>query len=119
MSVCRWSSDDYQCDVYVYVAADGWTTHVAGRRHIPAEPMPEPVYLPSNFTDEQFSAWYQRGREVDRIISAARLVDIGLPHDGETFVDETPDECADRLEGLRGLGYVVPQYAIDALREGD
>ena len=42
---------------------------------------------------------------------------IGLPEDGETFNDATAEECADRLEYLRALGYRVPQYAIDALRE--
>lgn len=41
---------------------------------------------------------------------------IGLPHDGGGFNDATPAECADRLEWLRSMGYVVPQYAIDALR---
>ena len=42
---------------------------------------------------------------------------IGLPEDGETFNDATAGDCADRLEYLRALGYQVPQYAIDALRE--
>jgi hypothetical protein len=42
---------------------------------------------------------------------------IGLPHDGESFLDGSPSDCADRLEGLRALGYTVPQYAIDELRE--
>jgi hypothetical protein len=40
---------------------------------------------------------------------------IGLPHDGETFNDDTPTECAQRLFALRSQGYIVPQYAIDAL----
>ena len=44
---------------------------------------------------------------------------IGLPCDGESFNDSTPGECADTLERLRGMGYIVPQYAIDALREED
>ena len=42
---------------------------------------------------------------------------IGLPHDGDSFDDADQEACADRLEYLKGLGYVVPQYAIDALRE--
>ena len=33
MSYCRWSSDDFQCDVYVYESvAGGFVTHVAANR---------------------------------------------------------------------------------------
>ena len=35
MSYCRWSSDDFQSDVYVYEDCRGpWVVHVAGRRHV-------------------------------------------------------------------------------------
>lgn len=118
MSYCRWSSCDFDCDVYVYEDVHGgWTTHVASRRHVIAEPLPEPVRLPRPFTNEQFNAWYARSQAASRAIDAAELVDIGLPHDGRTFNDPTPGECADRLEVLREMGYHVPQFPIDALRE--
>jgi hypothetical protein len=41
---------------------------------------------------------------------------IGLPHDEKTFNDPSPTKCADRLEKLRAVGYIVPQEAINALR---
>jgi hypothetical protein len=113
MSYCRWSSDDFQCDVYVYEHVHGgWTTYVAGRRCVLAEPLPAPVSL-----QDDPDAWFARRKRVMEMVDAAELVDIGLPHDGESFSDLTPNDCADRLEGLRAMGYVVPQYAIDALRE--
>ena len=37
--------------------------------------------------------------------------------DFKAYNDETPGDCANRLEYLRELGYKVPQYAVDALRE--
>lgn len=40
--------------------------------------------------------------------------EITYPHDGQTFHDETPGDCAKRLRELMALGYIVPQYAIDA-----
>lgn len=111
MSYCRFSSDDFQCDVYVYAdCAGGWTTHVAGRRHIPKEPIPPMVPL------ENIEEWVNRCIKVQELINNAELVDIGLPMDGETFNDPTPEACAIRLEELREMGYIVPQYAIDALR---
>ena len=50
-------------------------------------------------------------------LATHRLVPIGLPHDGEHFDDDSPGWCADRLERLKSLGYMVPQDAIDWLRE--
>lgn len=101
MSYCRWSSDDYQCDVYVWPDIDGtWRTAVAGRRHVITEPLP-PVVPFSDF----------------EMIGNAELVDIGLPLDGDQYADATPGECAQRLLTIREAGYNVPQYAIDALLE--
>lgn len=37
-------------------------------------------------------------------------------HDGQRFHDATACEAAVRLQGLKNMGYLVPQYAIDALR---
>lgn len=116
MSYCRLSSDDYRCDLYIYQSHRGFETHVAGRRHVLKEPLPERIDLPKGFTDEQFDKWCERYRTVGDMVDAADLVDIDLPHAGESFLDATPGECADRAEHLRSLGYHVPQDAIDALR---
>jgi hypothetical protein len=114
MSYCRWSSDDFQCDVYVYEdCAGGFTTHVAGRRHVFKEPLPPVVPMDEKLKDEYF----ERYEKVNKMLDEANLVDIELPYAGESFNDDTAGECADRLEELRDIGYIVPQYAIDALRE--
>lgn len=113
MSYCRWSSDDFQCDVYVYEdVSGGFTTHVASNRLVYAEPLP--AHVP--FDADNMDAWMERHGKVNAMADRADRVDIGLPHDGESFNDDTASECADRLESLRSLGYIVPQYAIDALR---
>lgn len=64
-------------------------------------------------------SWLDRMRLVQDIISRSPREVIGLPHDGDMFVDDTAAECVDRLEALRDIGYRVPQDAIDALREWD
>ena len=145
MSYCRFSSLNMMCDVYVYEdCRGGWTTHVASvRRVIP----PIPSFIdgwfltrawrwsggnwnadtgefeyPSRWRKHAYKAWtlfaawwqtYIHGGSL-KIIPMRK---IGLPEDGETFNDATAEDCADRLEYLRALGYRVPQYAIDALRE--
>jgi hypothetical protein len=94
MSYCRWGADS---DVYVYEdCAGGWTTHVCNRRK-KAEFSPTQDTTIKDFMDG--------------------YAEIGLPSDGGDYYDETPTQCADRLELLRNEGYIVPQYAIDSLRE--
>lgn len=114
MSYCRWSDDDYQCDVYVYEdCAGGWTTHVAAKRKIFKEPIPEKV----PFDDEHKTAWFERHNKIMEMCEGATHEPIGLEFDGESYNHKTPGECADNLVKLKDVGYNVPQYAIDALRE--
>lgn len=120
MSYCRWSGNDFQCDVYVYEAEDGFTIHVAGMRIRWTAPLPPPLptYDPDTW---DFHAWYERHRIVSDMLDDDTThvrEPIGLPHDGESFYGiETPGECADKLVELREVGYMVPDYAINALRE--
>lgn len=110
MSYCRWSSDDFQCDVYCYEHVHGgWVTHVAGRRRVFTEPLPPPA------PEGDVRAWIERCMKVTKMES--EHVDIGLPYDGETFSTDTPGEMADVLERLGSVGYNVPGYAIESLKE--
>lgn len=139
MSYCRFSSDNWMCDVYCYEHCDGgFVTHVAGNKRI-FRPIPDiPLHRMPRFRGEYdrilrrviypsrwhsfaagcgfriYAMWHRLSMwSLDLIPSR----NIGLPHDGEGFSDDTASECADRLESLRALGYNVPQYAIDALRD--
>lgn len=107
MSYCRWGD----CDVYVYEHVDGgWVTHVASCRRVGGFPPP--------YDSSSLEAWKNSIKARDEWFVAHReMVEINLPHAGQTFVDETPGECAGRLEWLRSLGYIVPDHAIAELRE--
>ena len=137
MSYCRFSSDNFMCDVYVYEDCyGGWTTHVAGNkgawRTLPPWPMwaypsfgqtynsatrsvdyPSPLRKAAGSVIFGFIARWEQLRMwmLDRIPRRK----ITLPHAGQRFKDGTPKECADRLIELRSIGYNVPQYAIDSL----
>ena len=140
MSYCRWSSMNWRCDVYVYAdVGGGWTTHVAGRRRrVPPIPDLPLMRLPSfggtyNRDERRMvypSRWHALGARVvfgfsafwhNRVHMASLhlipLRPIGLAFDGDSFNDASPTDCADRLEQLRAAGYVVPQDAINALRD--
>jgi len=45
------------------------------------------------------------------------FVVIDKEHAGETFLDGTPGECADRLQFLSEQGFYVPGGVIESLRE--
>jgi hypothetical protein len=110
MSYCRFSSDNWKSDVYVYAHVDGtWTTHVAGRKRVGE--LPEHPSWNEPIDDD----WMRRAREHAAAVSAAEMVPIGLPHDGKTFKDGSPGECWATLVMLKTAGYHVPQYALDEL----
>jgi hypothetical protein len=109
MSYCRWSSDGFQCDVYVYESADGWITHVAAKRR--AARAPELDWS----TPERWAETHAAYRAfMDDEINHPSLP-IGLSEDGQTFCDASPAACAAQLLRLKALGYQVPQDAIEAL----
>lgn len=114
MSYCRWSTDDFQCDLYIYEDVyGGWTIHVAGNRVVYTEPLPEPIEL----TDSNFDDWWARRKIVDEMVSRAEREPIGLPHDGARFNEPTAADAADRVRELRALGYKCPDDVEQALRE--
>ena len=111
MSYCRWSCDDFQCDIYCYESSSGFEVMVAAKKYVFDAPLPPEVDI------ENLDGWLKRHGVVSKMLKRAKLVDLGLPHDGQSFLEATAAECADRLEALKALGYRVPQYAIDSLRE--
>ncbi|MEV6897481.1 hypothetical protein [Amycolatopsis sp. NPDC051372] len=114
MSYCRWSTDDFQCDLYIYEdARGGWTIHVAGNRVAYTQPLPEPIEL----TDTNFDEWWARHKLVGEMVDRADRVPIELPHAGEAFNELTAGAAADRVRELRNLGYHCPDRVEQSLRE--
>ncbi len=114
MSYCRWSSDDFQCDVYCYESVHGYfSTQVAASRPVLDGTLPQPV----PFDEEHLEEWMARHELVMKWVEAAERRPIGLPYDGQEFEDHDAASAAARLQMLKDAGYNVPQYAIDALLE--
>ena|SRR3990167_6315750 len=112
MSYCRWSSDNFRCDLYCYAdCAGGWTTHVAGNR--PVGEVPKVPCLGS-VSD---SDWLSANNEQTEFLAICEHKQIGLPHDGATFNDATIQEFLERLLALRAAGYQFPDYVLADVRE--
>lgn len=109
MSHCRWSTDDFQCDLYVWEdASGGWRIAVAARRMVFDEPVPPPV------SRDDITAWLARHQLVSTL--PYHHEDIDLPHAGETFEEPTASAAADRVAALCALGYRCPDSVESTLR---
>ncbi|MGC0251229.1 hypothetical protein [Pseudactinotalea sp. Z1748] len=113
MSYCRWSTDDFHCDIYAYPSREGITIHVAARRAHFTAPLPDPVPL----TPATAFEWAERNATVSAMLHEAEREWIDLPHAGRTITEPGPAQAAQRLRELADLGYRVPQGAIQALDE--
>ena len=112
MSYCRFSSDDFQCDLYCYQSVySGYVTHVAANKLIFEKCLPPPVSM--NDTDQ----WMARKDQIDQMIKDSIRVPVGLPEDGKTFVDETPQEFLVRLLELKKMGYRFPDNVLTIVKE--
>jgi hypothetical protein len=105
MSYCRWSDDDWHCDLYCYESADGgWVTHVAINRvvgEVPHVPEFDPGNKESYITAHNAQMHF---------LTVCDRVEIGLPFDGETYHDWRIEDFRDRLVELRKAGYRFPDY---------
>ena len=108
MNFCRWSSNDHQCDVEVYMDVDRtYVVHVAEARAVFPEPLPSPV---DAFSDPQ--GYIDRANRVALLYEKAEMEAIGLPEDGKLRRFSCPVACATYLTGLGLGGYRVPARVI-------
>jgi hypothetical protein len=114
MSYCRFSSDDFKSDVYVYEdITGGWTIHVASSRII--GDIPKIPKLTEISTDD-FMKTYKKQM---KFLKTAKRKKIELKYDGETFNTESPIDCAIQLIKIKEEGYHIPNGVIDTLINED
>lgn len=116
MSYCRWSSDAFKSDLYVYEHVGGfWAIHLAGSRYVGDVPA---LAYPTDANDpEQVEAFRASYDAQQKFLDGATTVPIDLPHAGETYHEPTPGAAADRIEQLVSIGYHVPAGVVEALRQ--
>jgi len=110
MSYCRWSSDNWKCDIYAYEHYQGWyQIHIAGNRIIGEVPE-------YSFTDptEKMMADYKKQTD---FMENAKREPIGLPHDGDSFQEPDLESFKQRLLELREIGYKFPDYVLETIDE--
>lgn len=113
MSYCRWSTDDFLCDFYIYaIGEDEVVIHVATSRLEYLEPLPPPVLLKADMSN--WDAYVARKKVVDGMMRTAKKLPIGLPHDGEDYTLSYRD-AASKVRELIALGYRCDPAVADRL----
>ena len=114
MSYCRWSSDNWKCDLYCYEDVNGGiTTHVAAYRIVGDVPEVPLSLLKEGKTKEYYDAYK---KQMD-FLETAKREKIGLPYDGQSFNDPDHKSFLKRLLHLREVGYNFPDYVIEMVKE--
>jgi hypothetical protein len=110
MSFCRWSDDDFQCDIYAYESEMGFEVHVAANRVV--GPVP---HLPNilKVSNKEFSDALKK--QLEYLRNAERRK-IGLRYDGQSFSFDTIQEMLEKLEQLKSVGYNVPERVLENIR---
>lgn len=114
MSYCRWSSNNWDCDLYCYAdVSGGFTTHVA-RNRIDGDIPKEDMRLLRDGKVDEFMA--QHNAQMKFLETCTRSP-IGLPFDGQTFNDPDEEAFLARLLQLRLAGYRFLDYVLDDVRD--
>ena len=119
MSYCRWSTENFKCDLYVYEGSHAWVIHVAGNR-IVSEITDADLVLAKWMNEPTRDRWNAvvAAREKQRKeLDTATREPLNYGCEGDHYDLESPAECADKIEELVAMGYYCPQWVIDQLRE--
>lgn len=113
MSYCRWSSNNFKCDVYCYESVHGcFTIHVASNRIVDELP-PEPF----NFIDLPKEEFSKKCKEHHDALDKAKHKKIGLKYDGQSFDCNTIEDMRNTLVELKQVGYIVPDFVFEIIDE--
>lgn len=110
MSYCRWSTDQFTCDLYCYQSTEGgWVIRVASNRHVGDCPK-----VDFGASPEDFAAALKAQHAF--LVLAPRQ-SIGGAFDGETFHEPTLESFRQRLLDLRASGYRFPDAVLAEIQE--
>lgn len=116
MSIFRWSSMNFTCDLYCYESEHGhYVTHVAAQRVFGDVPKVDyTLFSSENNSGENTEKFFAQYKAQMDFISTAERRPIGLKYDGQTFYDSKEGFLL-RLNMLREEGYKFPEITEEDL----
>lgn len=116
MSYCRFSTNDFACQLYVYASTEGYSIHVAANKPVGDIPKITSDYLDTRTptsTAEEYVV--QHKAQLDWLKDCKREK-ITLKYAGESFYLPQEQTVA-KLKELKELGYVFPDYVISDIED--
>lgn len=114
MSYCRYSSNNWNCDLYVWYDVDEyWVVMVASNRIVGDIPKCDLADLRDGKI-EKFNADHEAQMA---FVKDAQRQRIGGPFDGQRFQEHTLEDLKARLLELRAAGYRFPDYVLKDVEE--
>lgn len=111
MSYCRWSSDNFKCDVYAYLSDAGYMVHIASHKIVGNAPKND-WNLVKKGGKSGIKKWVAIEKKRSKWMSEAERVPIGGPLDGETFTFSNVVDFYEAMLVLCGIGYKFPDYVL-------
>lgn len=108
MSYCRFSSDNWKSDVYVYETDRGFMVDIAANRFVGRIPRTLPINSPN---------WYKSYLKQSKYVHKAKTVPIGGKFDGGYFLCSTRQELIEKLKMLKRAGYRIPKWVIPDIQK--
>lgn len=117
MSYCRWSSDNFKCDIYAYESRSGFEIHVASNRII-GEPPQSDYSLLNNGTasEDQIKEFIRQEIIRGKWLDQCSRKPIGLPFDGESYTLHDIEDFYDKMIELKSIGYYIPEYVFEIIK---
>src|SRR3990167_10859914 len=101
MTYCRFSSENFGCDLLIYKSEEGYVIEVAKYRIAGVIPQTDMALLAYR-KDKEYFAQVMRQAE---FIETAKRIPIGLPFDGQKFIEPDYEALSKRLLLLQATGY--------------
>lgn len=112
MSYCRWSSDNWQCDLYCYENTFGsYSTHVAKARYGGEIPVVPDIFK------TPLEEWCEAHKKQMDYLKTAKRIPIDLPYAGESFDDPDLPSLLKRIKILKEVGYYIPAWIVPEIEE--
>lgn len=116
MAYCRWSSDNFQSDVYVYLTVSGsYTVHICKMKFQFHPDYPHPS-MPLKEDRETLKKYLS---DFNRAMDKATLIEneTTKEYSDKSFSFDTLKETIDFLLELRSNGLHIPDVAIQVMRQ--
>lgn len=118
MSYCRWSTDNFKCDIYAYESDAGFVIHIASYKIVGEPPAVDiKLLMKENSTKEDQQEYIRQSKINSAWMNKCERVPIGLPYDGESYTLDTAQEFYDKMIELREVGYRFPDYVLEVIKE--